>query len=66
VRALVEGFDKPAGQAVRILYGGSLKAENAGELLALPDADGALVGGASLDPGSFARIVEIAAELRAT
>jgi triosephosphate isomerase len=60
VRALVEGFDKEAGQAVRILYGGSLKSENAEELLGLPDVDGALVGGASLDPDSFARIVEIA------
>ena len=66
VRALVEGFDKQAGQAVRILYGGSLKPENAEELLALPDVDGALVGGASLDPDSFARIIEIAAELRTT
>ena len=66
VRALAEGFDKQAGQAMRILYGGSLKAENAEELLALLDVDGALVGGASLDPPSFARIVEIAAELRAT
>ena len=64
VRALVEGFDKQAGQAVRILYGGSLKPENAEELLALPDVDGALVGGASLEPGSFAEIVEIAARLR--
>jgi triosephosphate isomerase (TIM) len=64
VRALVEGFDKQAGQAVRILYGGSLKPENAEELLALPDVDGALAGGASLDPGSFASVVEIAAELR--
>ena len=63
MRALVEGFDKQAGQAVRILYGGSLKPENAEELLALPDVDGALVGGASLDPASFARIIEIAAEL---
>ena len=60
VRALVEDIDKSAGQAVRILYGGSLKPENADELLALPDVDGALVGGASLDPESFARIVEIA------
>jgi triosephosphate isomerase (TIM) len=60
VRALVEGFDKAAGQAVRILYGGSLKPDNAPELLALPDVDGALVGGASLDPGSFAEIVEVA------
>ena len=65
VRALVEGFDKAAGQAVRILYGGSLKPDNAEELLGLPDVDGALVGGASLDPADFARIVEIAAELRA-
>jgi triosephosphate isomerase len=60
VRALVEGFDKAAGQAVRILYGGSLKPDNAPELLALPDVDGALVGGASLEPDSFAQIVEIA------
>jgi triosephosphate isomerase (TIM) len=65
VRALVEGFDKQAGQAVRILYGGSLKPENADELLALPDVDGALIGGASLEADSFARIVEIAAKLRA-
>jgi triosephosphate isomerase (TIM) len=60
VRALVEDRDKAAGQPVRILYGGSLKPENAVELLALPDVDGALVGGASLDPGSFAEIVEAA------
>ena len=66
VRALVEGFDKAAGQAVRILYGGSVKPENAEELLALPDVDGALVGGASLDPDSFAGLVEIAAGLRAS
>jgi triosephosphate isomerase len=61
VRALVEGFDKAAGQAVRILYGGSLKPDNAPELLALPDVDGALVGGASLDAADFGAIVEIAA-----
>jgi triosephosphate isomerase len=60
VRALVEDRDKAAGQAVRILYGGSLKPENAPELLALPDVDGALVGGASLDAASFAEIVEVA------
>jgi triosephosphate isomerase len=60
VRALVEGFDKAAGQAVRILYGGSCTPDNARELLALPDVDGALVGGASLDPASFAAIVEAA------
>jgi triosephosphate isomerase len=60
VRALVEDQDKAAGQAVRILYGGSLKPDNAPELLALPDVDGALVGGASLEAGSFAKIVEAA------
>jgi triosephosphate isomerase len=60
VRALVEDRDKAAGQAVRILYGGSLKPDNAPELLALPDVDGALVGGASLDAASFAQIVETA------
>jgi triosephosphate isomerase len=60
VRALVEDRDKAAGQAVRILYGGSLNADNATELLALPDVDGALIGGASLDPASFAKIVETA------
>ena len=60
VRALVQDIDKSAGEAVRILYGGSLKPENAEELLGLPDVDGALVGGASLDPESFAHIVELA------
>src|SRR5262249_9160210 len=42
----------------RILYGGSVKPDNAAELLALPDVDGALVGGASLDAEDFASIVE--------
>jgi len=60
VRALVEGFDKQAGQAVRVLYGGSLKPDNADELLALPDVDGALVGGASLEVDAFAAIVAAA------
>ena len=43
--------------AIRIQYGGSVKPDNAAELLAQPDIDGALVGGASLEPESFARIV---------
>jgi triosephosphate isomerase (TIM) len=60
VRALVANFDKAAAEQVRILYGGSVKTDNAGELLALPDIDGALVGGASLDPAGFAAIVEAA------
>jgi triosephosphate isomerase len=49
-----------AADSVRILYGGSVKPGNAAELLALPDVDGALVGGASLDPADFAAIVEAA------
>ena len=44
------------GAAVRILYGGSVKAANAGSLLTIPDVDGALVGGASLDAGAFQAI----------
>ncbi|MDX6654046.1 MAG: triosephosphate isomerase [Solirubrobacterales bacterium] len=49
-----------AADEVRILYGGSVKPGNAAELLALPDVDGALVGGAALDPNDFAAIVEAA------
>jgi triosephosphate isomerase len=61
VRALVANIDADAAQQIRILYGGSCKPDNAAELLALPDVDGALVGGASLDPGDLAAIVEAAA-----
>jgi triosephosphate isomerase len=60
VRALVEDLDKAAGGQVRILYGGSVKPGNAAELLALPDVDGFLVGGASLEAESFAELVKIA------
>jgi triosephosphate isomerase len=57
VRALVADRDRAQAARTRILYGGSVKPDNADELLALPDVDGALVGGASLDPESFAAIV---------
>ncbi len=57
IRALVADRDADAGARVRVLYGGSVKPDNADELLALPDVDGALVGGASLDAESFAQIV---------
>ena len=57
VRALVGDRDRQAAERVRILYGGSVKPENAAELLGLQDVDGALVGGASLDAESFARVV---------
>jgi triosephosphate isomerase len=51
---------KPVGAAMRILYGGSVKPDNAAQLCAQPDIDGALVGGASLDPVSFGKIVAAA------
>jgi triosephosphate isomerase len=58
IRGLLEkAIGKPASETVRILYGGSVKPDNAAELMAQPDIDGALVGGASLDPEVFARIV---------
>jgi triosephosphate isomerase len=53
-------FGADAALAVRIQYGGSVKAGTTEELMAQPDVDGALVGGASLDPDEFARIVQFA------
>ncbi len=50
---------------VPVLYGGSVKPENAAELMAMPDVDGALVGGASLEVESFAAICEAAASVAA-
>ncbi len=61
IRALVAGRAKDGAENVRILYGGSVKGDNARELLALPDVDGALVGGASLEAASFAEIAAAAA-----
>jgi triosephosphate isomerase len=57
IRSLLRERDEGAAEGVRILYGGSVKPENAAELLALADVDGALVGGASLQAESFAQIV---------
>jgi triosephosphate isomerase (TIM) len=57
---LIESRSSEAASAIRILYGGSVKPDNAGELIAEPDVDGALVGGASLDPRDFAAIVDAA------
>jgi triosephosphate isomerase (TIM) len=59
-RASAAAGDEPVGERVRILYGGSVNPENAATLLALPDVDGALVGGASLQADSFAQIVDAA------
>jgi triosephosphate isomerase len=60
VRALVSDRDAAAAMSVRILYGGSVDAGNAAELMALEDVDGALVGGASLKPDSFLSIAAAA------
>jgi triosephosphate isomerase len=60
IRALVGDRDASAAERVRVLYGGSVKPENAAELLGPADVDGALVGGASLDAESLAEIVAAA------
>jgi len=60
IRALVADRSRDAAERIRILYGGSVKPGNAPETLAQPDVDGALVGGASLDPEGFAKIVAAA------
>jgi triosephosphate isomerase (TIM) len=60
IRRLIEGRSAEAAAAIRILYGGSVKPGNAGELVSQRDIDGALVGGASLDPADFAVIVDAA------
>lgn len=56
-RTVGETYGAGAGEAVRVQYGGSVKASNAAELMSQPDIDGALVGGASLDAESFAGII---------
>ncbi len=62
IRALVGDRSSDAAERVRVLYGGSVKPDNAAEILAQPDIDGALVGGASLDPDGIVAIVRAAAE----
>jgi len=58
IRSLVDTIiGGPFASAVRILYGGSVKPDNVKALMAMPDVDGALVGGASLDPETFSRLV---------
>lgn len=59
IRGLLrESFGEGAASSIRIQYGGSVKPDNIKELIAQPDIDGALVGGASLEAGSFIKIVE--------
>lgn len=61
---VTESFGAEAGMRVRIQYGGSAKASNAVELLSQPDVDGLLVGGASLDPDEFSKIIQAAGQVQ--
>ncbi len=64
IRSQIAAIAEPAAaEKIRIQYGGSVKAQNAAELMGQPDIDGALVGGASLDPRGFSEIVKAAAKL---
>jgi len=54
---IADSYDQATADAVRVLYGGSVKSANVAAIMAEPDVDGALVGGASLDPEEFAKIV---------
>jgi triosephosphate isomerase len=58
---LTEKYGDEIGNAVRVLYGGSVKSGNIGDLVGQDDVDGALVGGASLDPDEFAKLCAMAA-----
>ena len=59
IRSLIDqNIDKALARTIRILYGGSVKPENIDQLMQMPDIDGALVGGASLDAESFSKIVK--------
>jgi triosephosphate isomerase len=66
VRALIADKAPAAAPLARVLYGGSVTPESAAEILGLPDVDGALVGGASLDADTFAQIVDAAVALAAS
>lgn len=65
VRDRLRAAYREAGEGVRILYGGSVKASNAAELFAVADVDGALVGGASLSAGDFVPIIDAARRVAA-
>jgi triosephosphate isomerase len=60
IRSLVAGRDSRAAEGIRILYGGSVKPDNAASILSSDGVDGALVGGASLDPSDFAAVAAAA------
>ncbi|RZI58971.1 MAG: triosephosphate isomerase, partial [Pseudomonas sp.] len=60
IRAQLTAEDAKVAQAVRLLYGGSVKAANAAELFGMPDIDGGLIGGASLNADDFGAICRAA------
>ena len=64
IRSLIkEAYGDALAEKTRIIYGGSMKPSNADELLAQPDIDGGLIGGASLDSKSFCDLIESARKL---
>ncbi|WP_340675673.1 triose-phosphate isomerase [Paraperlucidibaca sp.] len=63
LRAVVAAFDIDAANTLRIVYGGSVKADNAAGLFSMPDIDGALVGGASLSASEFLAICQAAGQI---
>ena len=63
IRSLLAAEDREAAQQIRIVYGGSVKPDNAAELFAQPDIDGGLVGGASLNAEDFSAIIAAAEQL---
>ncbi|WP_322401091.1 triose-phosphate isomerase [Massilia luteola] len=65
IRRCLAGYSASIAQSVRILYGGSMKPENAAALLAMPDIDGGLIGGASLNAQQFLSIADVATALEA-
>ena len=60
IRSTIRDMIGETADGIRILYGGSMKPGNAAELMAMPEIDGGLVGGASLDPDDFARVIRFA------
>jgi triosephosphate isomerase len=62
IRGVMAGHDEGIAESTQILYGGSMKGENAAGLLSMPDIDGGLIGGASLKAGDFLAIAEAAAQ----
>lgn len=63
IRSKLQEFFNEKSDQISLLYGGSVKPENIESLLAQPDIDGALIGGASLDPGSFSTMIQIASKV---